>query len=213
MRWISFKCVCLCLSSPSGGWGYRPKVGFIYNFYLCVSQCNIILTCGTIVCIYTCVSFVIQIVHQTQDVAWGWIPRRTWDRMWFKWLPFFYDVILKIKHDALVNVHVQLGKVLFSHNYLSHFTMISHAQTGVGTPSTTGWFEVEVNGKLVHSKKVRVDPLSLLYIAFTIIWLLASYCFSLKLYFKSAWNRRWNSLFFIIVTCIWVRHLLEPEGM
>ncbi|ROL44331.1 Selenoprotein W, partial [Anabarilius grahami] len=25
--------------------------------------------------------------------------------------------------------------------------------TGVGTPSTTGWLEVEVNGKLVHSKK------------------------------------------------------------
>jgi len=48
--------------------------------------------------------------------------------------------------------------------------MISHAQTGVGTPSTTGWFEVEVNGKLVHSKKVRVDPLSLLYcISFTIM--------------------------------------------
>lgn len=59
--------------------------------------------------------------------------------------------------------------MLFSHNYLSYFTMISYAQTGVGTPSTTGWFEVEVNGKLVHSKKVRVDPLSLLYIAFTII--------------------------------------------
>uniref|UniRef100_A0A671P200 Selenoprotein W-like n=1 Tax=Sinocyclocheilus anshuiensis TaxID=1608454 RepID=A0A671P200_9TELE len=25
--------------------------------------------------------------------------------------------------------------------------------TGEGTPSTTGWFEVEVNNKLVHSKK------------------------------------------------------------
>lgn len=25
--------------------------------------------------------------------------------------------------------------------------------TGESTPSTTGWFEVEVNGKLVHSKK------------------------------------------------------------
>uniref|UniRef100_A0A8C1H6H2 Selenoprotein W, 1 n=1 Tax=Cyprinus carpio carpio TaxID=630221 RepID=A0A8C1H6H2_CYPCA len=25
--------------------------------------------------------------------------------------------------------------------------------TGEGTPSTTGWFEVEVNKKLVHSKK------------------------------------------------------------
>ncbi|TRZ04329.1 hypothetical protein DNTS_004804 [Danionella cerebrum] len=25
--------------------------------------------------------------------------------------------------------------------------------TGEGTPSTTGWFEVEVNSKLVHSKK------------------------------------------------------------
>lgn len=60
-----------------------------------------------------------------------------------------------------------MGKVLFSHNYLSHFAVISHAQTGVGTPSSTGWLEVEVNGKLVHSKKVRVDPLSLLFIAFT----------------------------------------------
>ncbi|KAL4658594.1 selenoprotein W-like [Arapaima gigas] len=25
--------------------------------------------------------------------------------------------------------------------------------TGESTPTTTGWFEVEVNGKLVHSKK------------------------------------------------------------
>lgn len=25
--------------------------------------------------------------------------------------------------------------------------------TGEGTPSSTGWFEVEVNGTLVHSKK------------------------------------------------------------
>uniref|UniRef100_A0A674BQA7 Selenoprotein W n=1 Tax=Salmo trutta TaxID=8032 RepID=A0A674BQA7_SALTR len=25
--------------------------------------------------------------------------------------------------------------------------------TGESTPSTSGWFEVEVNGKLVHSKK------------------------------------------------------------
>ncbi|KAF7688795.1 hypothetical protein HF521_013602 [Silurus meridionalis] len=25
--------------------------------------------------------------------------------------------------------------------------------TSEGTPSTTGWFEVEVNGELVHSKK------------------------------------------------------------
>uniref|UniRef100_A0A3B3T806 Selenoprotein W n=1 Tax=Paramormyrops kingsleyae TaxID=1676925 RepID=A0A3B3T806_9TELE len=25
--------------------------------------------------------------------------------------------------------------------------------TGEGTPSRTGWFEVQVNGKLVHSKK------------------------------------------------------------
>jgi len=84
----------------------------------------------------------------------------------FKLLPFFYGAILKIKHHDLLNVEcTELVKVLFS-----HFTMISHAQTGVGTPSTTGWFEVEVNGKLVHSKKVRVDPLSLLYcISFTIM--------------------------------------------
>lgn len=25
--------------------------------------------------------------------------------------------------------------------------------TGEGTPSTTGWFEVQVNGNLIHSKK------------------------------------------------------------
>lgn len=25
--------------------------------------------------------------------------------------------------------------------------------TGEGTPTTTGWFEVQVNGQLVHSKK------------------------------------------------------------
>ncbi|KAI5089414.1 A-kinase anchor protein 10, mitochondrial isoform X1 [Silurus meridionalis] len=32
--------------------------------------------------------------------------------------------------------------------------------TSEGTPSTTGWFEVEVNGELVHSKKVRKERIS-----------------------------------------------------
>lgn len=32
-------------------------------------------------------------------------------------------------------------------------------QCGEGTPQTTGFFEVTVAGKLVHSKKVRVSPL------------------------------------------------------
>lgn len=29
-------------------------------------------------------------------------------------------------------------------------------KTSEGTPTTTGWFEVQVNGALVHSKKVRI---------------------------------------------------------
>uniref|UniRef100_A0A673MRV2 Selenoprotein W n=1 Tax=Sinocyclocheilus rhinocerous TaxID=307959 RepID=A0A673MRV2_9TELE len=68
-------------------------------------------------------------------------------------MSFVYDVvILKSKH-VLLNVHVQKLYILFSYTYLSNFFIISHTQTGEGTPSTTGWFEVEVNKKLVHSKK------------------------------------------------------------
>uniref|UniRef100_A0A8C7NAQ6 Uncharacterized protein n=1 Tax=Oncorhynchus kisutch TaxID=8019 RepID=A0A8C7NAQ6_ONCKI len=33
--------------------------------------------------------------------------------------------------------------------------------TGESTPSTSGWFEVEVNGKLVHSKKVPYQTVEL----------------------------------------------------
>ena len=33
-------------------------------------------------------------------------------------------------------------------------TAFSRSQTGESTPGITGWLEVEVNGTLVHSKKV-----------------------------------------------------------
>lgn len=38
------------------------------------------------------------------------------------------------------------------------------SQTSESTPTTTGWFEVQVNGVLVHSKKVRIIHFAILYI-------------------------------------------------
>ena len=35
-------------------------------------------------------------------------------------------------------------------------TAFSRSQTGESTPGITGWLEVEVNGTLVHSKKVGI---------------------------------------------------------
>uniref|UniRef100_A0A672KDS2 Selenoprotein W n=1 Tax=Sinocyclocheilus grahami TaxID=75366 RepID=A0A672KDS2_SINGR len=67
-------------------------------------------------------------------------------------MSFVYNVVILKTKTVLLNVNVRKLNV-FSYNYVSNFIIISHPQTGEGTPSTTGWFEVEVNNKLVHSKK------------------------------------------------------------
>uniref|UniRef100_A0A673JKE8 Uncharacterized protein n=1 Tax=Sinocyclocheilus rhinocerous TaxID=307959 RepID=A0A673JKE8_9TELE len=56
--------------------------------------------------------------------------------------------------SALATTQPPLDPVKNRSDYQQHDRQSSyHLLTGEGTPSTTGWFEVEVNNKLVHSKK------------------------------------------------------------
>lgn len=115
----------------------------------------------------TCQSLLISVQRFTLHNAINYFPIRTHLSVNYSMLPKMgVKTCAPPSISWLLNSAVMCDSVatlVLSNSGFDFYFFIFVSQSSEGTPTTTGWFEVQVNGVLVHSKKVRIIQFAILY--------------------------------------------------